>query len=96
MTQSTAKPKKTDDVLRLSDTGPEQVDKLLSSYGLTLRVVDLGEDIPGSFWGNEEAGLIGDELLVREDTPLHSILHEASHYICMDRDRREGLYRRGW
>jgi hypothetical protein len=29
--------------------------------------------------------------VVREDTPLHSILHEACHYICMDRQRREAL-----
>jgi len=49
------------------------------------------DDIPGSFWGDEEAGLIGDELLVRSDTPLHSLLHEACHYICMDKDRRTGL-----
>lgn len=91
MTQGTEKPEQYDDVMRLSDTGLEQVENLLSTYGLTLKMVAPGDDIPGSFWGDEEAGLIGDQLLVRTDTPLHSLLHEACHYICMDRDRREGL-----
>jgi len=30
-------------------------------------------------------------LLVRSDTPIHSILHEACHYVCMDECRRHGL-----
>jgi hypothetical protein len=50
-----------------------------------------GVDIPGSFWGDEEAGLVGNTLKAREDTPLHSILHETCHYICMDEERRSGL-----
>jgi hypothetical protein len=29
---------------------------------------------------------------VRGDTPLHSILHEACHYVCMDAGRRGGLH----
>jgi hypothetical protein len=48
--------------------------------------------IPGSWWGAPEAGLIGDCLYVREDTPLHSALHEACHYICMTEDRRRTLH----
>lgn len=91
MTQSTPEPKQKDDVMRLAETGLEQVSQLLSAYGLALRMVPPGQDIPGSFWGDEEAGLVGKELLVRSDTPLHSLLHEACHYICMDRDRRDGL-----
>jgi len=91
MTQGTEKPEQYDGVMRLSDTGLEQVENLLSTYGLTLKMVAPGDDIPGSFWGDEEAGLIGDQLLVRADTPLHSLLHEACHYICMDGDRRGGL-----
>jgi hypothetical protein len=27
------------------------------------------------------------------DTPLHSVLHEAAHYICMTPERRVGLNR---
>ena len=77
--------------MRLADTDLKQVSRLLSAYNLVLRMVAPGGNIPGSFWGDEEAGLIGGDLLVREDTPLHSVLHEACHYICMDRGRRDGL-----
>ncbi len=28
---------------------------------------------------------------MRADTPVHSILHEACHYLCMDRERRDEL-----
>jgi len=79
------------DVMRLADTGGEPVASLLSKYGMNLVEVPGDRDIPGSFWGDEEAGLVGNELLARADTPLHSILHETCHYICMDQVRREGL-----
>jgi hypothetical protein len=64
---------------------------LLSRYGLDLRLVAVGEDIPGSYWGESEAGLKGSTLYLRFDTPLHSALHEASHFICMTPERRAGL-----
>ncbi|MGB7454021.1 MAG: hypothetical protein WBM36_18005, partial [Lysobacterales bacterium] len=73
------------DVLRLADVEMASVSGLLSTYGLTLTMVPASGEIPGSFWGDEEAGLIGNELLVRADTPLHSILHETCHYVCMDK-----------
>jgi hypothetical protein len=28
---------------------------------------------------------------VRPDTPLHSFLHELSHFVCMSAERRAGL-----
>lgn len=64
---------------------------LLERYGLELRLVAPQEVIPGSYWGEREAGLIGAQLYVRLDTPLHSILHEAAHYVCMSPERRAGL-----
>lgn len=64
---------------------------LLSRYGLELRLIAAGELIPGSYWGETEAGLKGDKLFARLDTPLHSVLHEAAHYICMTPERRAGL-----
>ncbi len=64
---------------------------LLTRYSMVLEWVADGQVIPGSFWGDSEAGLIGNRLLVRLDTPLHSALHEACHYICMDQQRRDGL-----
>ena len=65
---------------------------LLERYGMVLEWVADGEAIPGSFWGDSEAGLIANRLLVRADTPLHSAMHEACHYVCMDQQRRDGLH----
>jgi hypothetical protein len=79
------------EVTRFSDIDSGPVVQLLSRYGLSIRVVPAGRPIPGSFWGDEEAGLVGNELIVRPDTPLHSILHETCHYICMDEARRQNL-----
>ena len=78
-------------ILRYSDSDAGAVVRLLQRYGLDLRLVPAGEDIAGSFWGDDEAGLIGSTLLARPDTPLHSILHETCHYICMDEQRRKRL-----
>ena len=66
--------------------------KLLSRYSLKLETVNADQDIPGSHWGDSEAGLIGNTLYVRADTPVHSALHEACHYICMDSERRQSLH----
>ena len=64
---------------------------LLDRYGLQLTLVAPEQVIPGSFWGEREAGLIGAKLYVRLDTPLHSVLHEGAHFICMTAERRAGL-----
>lgn len=64
---------------------------LLDRYGLELQLVAPEEVIPGSYWGEREAGLIGAKLYARLDTPLHSVLHESAHFICMTPERRAGL-----
>ena len=64
---------------------------LLDRYGLALRLVAPEEVIPGSYWGEREAGLIGAKIFARLDTPLHSVLHESAHFICMTPERRAGL-----
>jgi hypothetical protein len=64
---------------------------LLDRYGLALTLVAPEEVIPGSYWGEREAGLIGSKVYVRLDTPVHSVLHEAAHFICMTPERRAGL-----
>jgi len=66
---------------------------LLHRFGLTLAVLDDGAAIPGSYWGDSEAGLSRDTLFARPDTPVHSVLHEGSHFICMSPRRRAGLER---
>jgi len=58
---------------------------------LALHLVAPDEVIPGSFWGDREAGLLGAEIFARLDTPLHSVLHESAHFICMTPERRAGL-----
>ena len=65
---------------------------LLDRYGLEFALVARGEAIPGSHWGESEAGLIGSKLYARLDTPLHSVLHESAHFICMTPERRVGLH----
>ena len=64
---------------------------LLNRYGLSLQLVAPEEVIPGSYWGEREAGLIGAKIFARLDTPVHSVLHEGAHFICMSPERRAGL-----
>jgi hypothetical protein len=78
-------------VLRFGDVDAATVSALLERYGLSIREIPPNQAIPGSFWGDEEAGLLGCIVLLRADTPLHSILHEACHCVCMDEARRTGL-----
>ncbi|UJS26624.1 hypothetical protein L2Y54_12950 [Thiothrix winogradskyi] len=79
-------------VLRLGDVDKEAVIVLLARYGLQLEQVADNDSIPGSYWHEDEAGIIGLTVLARHDTPLHSILHESCHIICMDETRRAVLH----
>ena len=79
-------------VMTVTELDVQVLADLLSAYGLVCEPVSEGVDIPGSFWGDSEAGLIGNRLIVRADTPVHSALHEACHYICMSPERRDGLH----
>jgi len=78
-------------VLLCSEIMLDHLRKLLGHYDIVIKVVAQDELIPGSFWQPPEAGLVGNVLYVRDDTPVHSALHEACHYICMDQQRRENL-----
>jgi hypothetical protein len=80
-------------VLLLNATDRVALALLLDRFGLQLTLVAPGEGIPASYWGHSEAGLKGARLYARLDTPVHSVLHEASHYICMTAERRAGLDR---
>jgi hypothetical protein len=80
-------------MLVLSGVDRIAVAALLDRYGLRLALVAPEEVIAGSYWGESEAGLRGDRLYARLDTPVHSVLHEAGHYICMTPERRAGLDR---
>ena len=78
-------------MLLLNATGRVELVLLLERYGLDLVLVALQQVIPGSYWGEREAGLIGAKIYARLDTPLHSVLHEAAHFVCMTPERRAGL-----
>lgn len=79
-------------VLRLRDIGFEAPRALLAGYGLTLNAVDDGAAIPGSFWGDDEAGIIGHDVYARDDTPVHSLLHEAGHLLVLPAERRAAVH----
>lgn len=78
-------------VLRCAELVPETITALTARYGVEAVVVSPGADIPGSFWGAPEAGLVGERIYYRPDTPAHSLLHELAHVVCMDPARRGEL-----
>jgi hypothetical protein len=79
-------------VLLLGEIDRPELSRLLEKLGLELVLVDAETVIPGSFWGEREAGLIGSKIYARLDTPLHSVLHEGAHFVCMSPERRAGLH----
>jgi len=79
-------------VLCCGDIGRPVIEDFAARYRLQCHWVAPGDVIPGSFWGAPEAGLIGDGLYLRDDTPVHSALHEGCHYVCMDSARRAALH----
>jgi hypothetical protein len=81
------------DVLRVGPVPDASILELTRRYGVELRHLAPDETLPGSYWGDSEAGLRANVLYVRADTPLHSLLHELSHFVCMSPDRRSGLDR---
>jgi hypothetical protein len=78
-------------VVTVADLDRREVEAVVGSFGVRLEEVARGEEIPGSFWKEAEAGLVGATLYVRADTPAHSLLHELCHYVCMDDARRAQL-----
>ena len=79
-------------MLTLSDIDEDDVAALLARYGLRLERVADGAAIPGSYWGECEAGLIGATVYARGDTPIHSLLHEAGHLIVLPPERRAAVH----
>jgi len=76
----------------MRDVGFAASRELLGRHGLHLVEVADGEAIPGSYWGEDEAGLIGLTVYARPDTPVHSLLHEASHLLVMPAERRATVH----
>jgi hypothetical protein len=79
-------------VLTCHDIELESLRQLLGRFGLSLEQVADEAPIPGSWFGEPEAGIIARRVIVRGDTPVHSALHESCHLICMDETRRATLH----
>lgn len=78
-------------VLTVNNYPINALQELFLPYQLSLILSPPNKAIPGSYWGESEAGLIGNKLYIRSDTPIHSLFHEACHYICMDEQRRKSV-----
>jgi len=79
-------------VLTLADIGFAPARTLLARYALELVEVADGAPIPGSYWGECEAGVIAERVYARADTPVHSLLHEACHLIVAPAERRATIH----
>lgn len=80
-------------MLLVADLDRGAIDSLLRRFDLQLVIQPNDESITGSFWGGAEAGIVGHTVFVRDDTPVHSLLHETCHIICMAAARRDCLNR---
>ena len=79
-------------VTRLQDIAVGDAAALLAAHGLQLVMVEDGAAIPGSYWGEPEAGIIASTVYARGDTPVHSLLHEACHLIVLPPERRAQVH----
>jgi hypothetical protein len=79
-------------VLTVGELGAGHLRALFAHFGLAVEAHPDNAPIPGTFWGEPEAGLIGATLHVRADTPVHSALHEGAHFVCMEPARRQQLH----
>lgn len=78
-------------MLLISHMGLDCLAELLGKFELVLELVPDDKPIKGSYWGEPEAGVVSDRVYVRSDTPLHSLLHETCHVVCMTPERRNSL-----
>ena len=79
-------------VLTLADIAFDDAATLLSRFDLKLEPVADAIPIPGSYWGDPEAGIVGNTVHARADTPVHSLLHEAAHLIVLPTERRAAVH----
>jgi hypothetical protein len=79
------------DVVTCGELPPGALAALFGDFGVAVEEHPEGAEIPGSYWGAPEAGIVGKSLHVRPDTPVHSALHEGCHIVCAAAAGREGL-----
>lgn len=80
-------------ILTVDDLLVDTIKEVLQRYHLQLMIVADDAPLPASYWGAPEAGIRGNTIYARGDTPVHSILHECCHVICMTGQRRAVLDR---
>lgn len=80
------------DVLRCAALDADALAIWVAACGMQLHWVAADAAVPGSYWGDDEAGLIANRLYIRPDTPVHSLLHELGHWLCMDASRRATVH----
>ena len=81
------------DVVRAQDISSAAIIDLAANYSIELHWLSADAPISYSYWGAPEAGISRDGISLRGDTPLHSVLHELCHIVCMTAQRREQLER---
>ncbi len=70
-------------VLKLSEIDHIKLARLPARYNLELIVVDNEEKIPGSFWGDSEAGLVSNKLYARLDTNAEDALNWLKYQLLL-------------
>lgn len=80
-------------VARIRDLAGGGAEALAARYSVDIDM--LGDDAPieRSYWGAPEAGISAAGIQLRADTPVHSLLHELCHIVCMTPERRGCLER---
>ncbi|MEM7253349.1 MAG: hypothetical protein AAF493_18180 [Pseudomonadota bacterium] len=78
-------------IVTVQDVGARAIASVFERFDLPVRTVGAGCPIPGTYWGAPEAGLRDQHLHIRPDTPVHSALHEGTHFVCMTPARRRTL-----
>ena len=81
------------DVLRVQEIAADAIKALARRYSIAVEYLDAAATIKDSYWGAPEAGISHSGLTLRSDTPVHSLLHELCHIVCMTGQRRVGLVR---
>ena len=61
-------------VLRFQDCEQRALSALLAGYGLTIEQVENSATVPGSYWGDSEAGLIVTAGFTRPETASGIVL----------------------
>lgn len=81
------------DVVCVQDISSDAILRLAQRYSIALEWLDDAAAIDNSYWGEPEAGISRAGVKIRDDTPVHSLLHELCHIVCMTAQRRAQLER---